>query len=54
MKKTPQQKTRRLNLNRETIKTLNDPKLLALARGQAADNQGAPESTSQDDSFVRC
>ena len=50
MKKNQQQKTRRLNLNRETIQVLNDPALLELAQGGRVEPTvpvTTQESTSQ-------
>ena len=49
-----QEKSHRLNLNRETLRFLDNPNLLELARGgKVSDTQVEPESTSQD-SFARC
>ena len=52
--KNQEQKSHRLTLNRETLRFLDHPDLLALARGGRASNTVVePESTSQD-SLVRC
>ena len=51
--KNQEQKSHRLSLNRETLRFLDNPDLLELARGGMV-SENKPESTSQDDSFVRC